>query len=777
MPSENLVICYEAIQRVYRNAVVKFLRAQMTRAFGAAAPEKLRAPFPKEWETIKRSANAPRLSGELGTAITDDFDLLSVNHFFNLFDVYYGTLCAVDAEMLEDDKKRGKAALLHWIKQVKGLRDPLSHPPEEDFSREDSFVLLDCARRVLLRLKLTEAATQVRDMMDGLFATDEELLLDREREPLDDRLPPRNSIVVQFVGREKELTQLREWFSDPVSRRWALAGEGGKGKSALAFNFAFEVKLTAPPPFQTVVWLSAKRRQFIEGQIVSIAKPDFYDLNSALACILSHYGWVEDLETPTETRRARVLELLSQLPALLVLDDVDSLDRSNEDVIEFFALQVPTTSSKVLFTSRQTIFGLGNVTTHVGGLTEADAKQFIKSRCELMELDVAIFDSNTVKRIIRTTDGSPLYIEDLMRLTATIRSASEAIKIWEEKGGRDARRYALGREWDCLNRDARGVLVAACVCPGAVPFTLIEEMTGFSADRVAQALNELQKLFLLPKPKLIEDEQRFEVNLNTRALVRECYGSSPEYRKIAETYSIISRGVPETARGDVGASIRQAFFLSRANKSPDAEKTLLAALGRKPNNPDLLGVLGRVYQEWRPPRITDAREQFRRAAQLKCSRSETYEQWCCMELDQGEWRRAAEAAEWGLRLVPTDRTLLYLAGFARHRLARQLLEGHHTDKGEEHFGEARRLLVLALKAPRIGTSGDRLDARIYQALIQTCEWLDDLPEARKYCDMWRRAHPSDAYAASEHVRLRDKRPRRRRELSSRGYQRVNYSDR
>src|ERR1019366_9510158 len=137
-----------------------------------------------------------------------------------------------------------KLAVLGWMRTIKNLRDPLSHPSEQDFGFEDSFLLLDSSRRVLLRLGCEEDAKRVRTIMGRL--TGALLSVQSEAEALEDRLPPRESIVVDFVGRQPEIERLWEWFRDPVSRRWALSGEGGKGKSALAFKFATEVKFAAP---------------------------------------------------------------------------------------------------------------------------------------------------------------------------------------------------------------------------------------------------------------------------------------------------------------------------------------------------------------------------------------------------------------------------------------------------------------------------------------------------------------------------------------------------
>jgi len=180
-------------------------------------------------------------------------------------------------------------------------------------------------------------------------------IIESVRESLETRLAPRESIVVDFIGRDKELKQLSDWFLDPASRIWVLAGDGGEGKSALAYNFALEVRLNAHEPFEAVFWLSAKRRRFLEGTIITIDEPDFHDLDSVLSPLLFYYGWVDEIEQFIE-KKHRVLELLSEVPAFIVVDDIDSLESENEDVSEFFSFHLSGTKSKVLFTSRRTLW-------------------------------------------------------------------------------------------------------------------------------------------------------------------------------------------------------------------------------------------------------------------------------------------------------------------------------------------------------------------------------------------------------------------------------------
>lgn len=753
--SRNNVVCYDGIQRIYRNALVGFLRQVLTGAFPEDAVERLRVPFPQEeWDAVKRNASASRVSGQLDAKLSDDFDLLGVNHFFNIFDKYFDVIFRLEIEGTGIDnreKNRQKSKLLNWLKTIKDLRDPLSHPAEQDFTREDSFTLLDCARRVLLRVGLTAEADQIKALMGGLFES--ALSSTRVRDRLEDELPPRESVVVDFVGRDLELRELWEWFDDPVSRRWALAGAGGKGKSALAYNFAFDVKMKAPEPFQAILWLSAKQQRFLEGQVVVINEPDFFDLNTALTCLLKYYGWLEEIDNPIETRRKRVLELLNEFPALVIADDIDSINTENESVLEFFSLQVPETRSKVLFTSRRVIFGMGGMTTHVGGFSESDAEKFIHSRCDLMDLDRTTFDAKLVKTMVQMTEGSPLYIEDLMRLMSFM-PPLKAINLWTDKGGAEARRYALGRECELLSRDALNVLLAASIPEGSTTFAEIEAVLGLAPERLTAALQELQKLFLVPKPRLVKSEQRFEVNRNTRALVRAVHGRSDVFRRIETAYKKVSTGITTVPRTDVAAVIRQSVFLVKANRHEEAETVLLEAIEKYHAESDLFGILGWVYKNWHPPRLTDARERFLRASQLGASKEEMYEHWCDMERRELEWLRGAEAAEKGLKTLKESKRLLFIAGYCRCRLGKELIGGLHREKGKRELNEAKKLLKRALVSPDTDqTRASNLNADIYRALVIICEQINDLEGLSYYFDLWKRKHPDDPDADSEWKRI------------------------
>lgn len=268
------------------------------------------------------------------------------------------------------------------------------------------------------------------------------------------------------------------------------------------------------------------------------------------------------------------------------------------------------------------------------------------------------------------------------------------------------------------------------------------------------AVTELQRLFLIPKPQLIEGEHRYDLNINTRMLVLETFKGDDIFRRVESAYRAAIEGVPSRGRGEMSSIIRQAVFLVKTQQHDKAGELLTRALDKFPNNPQFMGFLGWVYKAYDPPRVTDAREKFKRAFQLKCKDEDMYKHWAKMELDEYEWGRAATAAENGLKLVPGSRLLKYLAGKARSRLGRELLSGLHTERAEEELGKAQGHLEQALKAPEDLDVGEwQLSGAIYRALVLNCESRGDSTRMKKYFSLWRSEHPGDDDVHSEWDRL------------------------
>jgi len=772
-------ICFEGICRIYRNSCVQQIRTVLKNKHPTDYEQCIKRLFKdEEWQKITQDAAMLRGTGEIESPLVDGIDVLSVNHFYNVFDCYFDDLFPSAISLPEEVKKSQRQAVLSWAKHIKRLRDPaLGHPSEEDLSREDAFGLLDAARRIL-KLFDEPSTGKIADLIDIVIAPEvTQIAPSQITRKLDvSTLPPRESIAPNFIGRQKEIAVLMEWAQDPERRLWLLAGDGGKGKTAIAYEFASRLASDAPNNLEAVIWLSAKRRKFSSGHVVE-AEADFSDLESALDGVLSVYG--EQTEgTNLSKKKSNVLEYLQLLPALVILDDVDSLEGYGLEALTFFMFELAKTPSKVLLTSRRvTHLGMEPITTQVSGFesTSKDGSDFVNSRVEMFNLDPSLFSmKRLIPEIIKVCDGSPLFIEDLLRLCCHGESPEKAINIWRTQDGQEARRYALQREYDLLSNDAKKVLLACALYEGAVSVADISVATSLSRGKVMDSIKELQNMFLAPKPSLIEQEPRFALNINTRRLVLDVQQNTDLAREITKYIAAASDKLPSTPsqRSQIRQYIRQAVSLVKLDKHADAEETLISGLEIFPESADLHGQLGWVYKQWSPPsRFADARKRFQRAADLKGKTPDIYVHWSQLESEDNEWTRASEAAETGLKILPANLQLGFLAGSARLRLGKSLASQALDGRAEQEFRKAEKVLKSVLVKPELTEEGDyTLRSHVLRALVLTYEQLvknASIPKRGRTDSvrkrflhmlgdtliMWSREHPSDQYAMMECSRL------------------------
>ena len=637
--------------------------------------------------------------------------------------------------------------------------------------------MLDEARRVLEALGLDCAALHVlalwEQVRSGDFVPDIDDV-DDVRKLEGSVLPSREAVAPRFVGRRAELDALRGWLLDDLSRSWFLAGDGGKGKTAIAYEFAVSTRENPPPDLETVIWLTAKARRFAGGAGIESNDPDFWDLESALMAVLTAYGAIGIEHMDLSQKQNATLEYLSRLPALLVLDDVDSLENTGIQAMNFFLFRAASTRSKVLLTSRRIAhYGMEPMTTQVEGFTVSspDGADFVRSRVKMFGLEPEQFPNGLVNRILEACDGSPLFIQDLLRLCKVGETPQTAVDKWVNDSGEEARRYALGREFEKLSDPARKVLLACSLYPGPASLPEVRVIADLSEANCEEAIAELQNLFLVPRPRLIEDIPRFTLNTNTRRLVVDVMGDSDLATRINNSINALRGNAPAShdQRRIIGQYVRQAVSQTQLKEYEGAEATVLQALEIYPENADLHGQLGWVYKNWEPAaRITDARIRFSRAAELKSPKEDLYWHWAQMEAKESEWTSAANAAEKGLDMVGTSPRLSSTAGFARSRLARDLYQQAHHGRADQEA----RLAEVHLKNARldidhveqgyygIQSKAHRAMAINYERLIRINRSMNErgteIHFTRLLSDClnrWNREHPGDIAAGTETDRL------------------------
>lgn len=752
---DNTTILYNSIQRTYRSAMVDLIRITLEAPYagGIGAVQKLFAKKNQEsgrtqWEEIKSAAEQRRSggTGELSTPIKDEYELIGVEHFYNIFETHFEILCPVHATKPKAEKNQARQALLTWIKQIKNVRDPISHPITDDISYDDSWNVLYNARKTLDFCSLPDASSQILRLQKTLlggFSYDMESILSE--------LPPPDEVVIDFVGRHSELSTLNEWLSNRTSRRWALSGEGGKGKSAIAYAFAKSVAGREDHGIDGVFWMSAKRRRFVEGSTVLIDRPNFYNKETAIFAILRFFG----VEQKVADENA-VFSLLTDFPSLLIVDDIDTVETEGEDAIQFLVMTVPErTKSIVLVTSRRAIFGMGNLTTPVTGLTPSDAEEFIKSRCDF----IGISSSHVLEfkeKLLEVTDSSPLFLEDLLRLTKTGLSIEKVIGLWAKKRGIEARKYAIQREYDRLNDDAQQILLALSFHSPCDSDTLCRGLD-WSEERLVDALQQLQKMFLMPTQNPSSGKKGFILGQNTRLLVQDVFSGTEAYRRMERSIKAVT-GELRTQRSEdqqVNALVKQARYLAHSNLE-EAEKTVEDATERYPARSDLYATL--AWIQLKSKNFASARMNFKRSHDLGACNADAYWHWSAMESRLKEWNASMNAAELGVAKYPEDQGLLFRLGYAFHRQGKELMSEDNSDAGLKYLKRAKVYLDRALNHNNPDARNYSLQSQIFRAMALTIESMEDWSALPSLFARWESECPEDNDRDTERQRLIPKCP-------------------
>src|SRR6266700_8989 len=741
----NNAICYQGTQRVFRGAIVGFLREHLPRIYPTSHLELMKKPFGDAWDKAATDASRSRDIGGTTTAIRDEYDLLGVNHFYEIFDKHFDKLFSVSGGYPSKRPRPVKSKLLGNFKGIKDGRDPLSHPVDQEIPYDEAFGLLVDAKQILTALGFEEQARELAKLAETLEGGPS------GAPSVLRHLPTQDSIYLEFVGRTGTLEQLELCFRDSDNRRCLLAGDGGKGKSAVAYRYA-QLLAQSPGRFQLIVWLSAKRRRFEEGKVVPIDSPDFGSIDDAVNRLLVEYGALEeDFKKTLAEKKDLLFGYLDSYPAFIIADDIDTL-LEDFDVVSLFTHEIPHTQSAVLLTSRRDIPGIRRFT--VKGFETNESEEFVRSRVQLYGLDESVFGQSVIAEIAKATDGSPLYMDDLMRLTRIV-DVKKAIAAWTERRGDEARKYALQREMEKLSNDAKRVLVGAAISDEAVSFAELENVLEFSEDRLLAALSELQTLFLFPKPKVVEGEQRFEINLNTKRLVREVEGKSDFYARIERATKALRGQLPDAGPGIIGALIRQAQLRLNATRNADAEAILAEAIEKYPQAADLRSFLGYVYK--RMGRIADARVQFEAALKLKGKKREMFLQWLWMEIEEKEWSKAISVADRALKSLPTFYEMSERKVFAKRQAGFDFHRGLHREKACQMWREAVDDAKQAVKAPESLQSGERqISSSLLCSIVICLDMLNEPRERDRWFQRWDTEHPDDAQVGRQRDFLAEK---------------------
>ncbi|WP_155254739.1 ATP-binding protein [Pseudomonas corrugata] len=587
---------------------------------------------------------------------------------------------------------------------------------------------------VFRRLDNNSVAGSAEDY-DFLYSSRKPPSLDLElndlinEEPLDHNLPERSLICPKFVGRGEDLGGLWAWLADDFSRVKLIAGEGGLGKTSLAYRFAEEVATRLIRPFNKVLWLTAKKSQFIPSQdnYRNASHIDFFNADSLYKAVALGLGcFNSDFEELNSRELLQLaLETCGQVPSFIVIDDVDSLVPEDQLRALELGMRMPS-GTKLLLTTRVNFsFSPDNV-LKLDGFPLNEFKDFVvvlRNRYGLTSLK-----DGKISALHSVTGGSPLFTDSLIRLERRGLPLDQAINQWKDEKGLEARKAALQREVQQLSKAAKRVLFVVSILKSC-SYIELSQIVDYTEQTLGDALLELAGLFLISAPSIAK-EARYTVEPNTGRLVQEIVAtmSIDHAALLSKTKSgktdAIGLGVQKRSN-IVGLAISQATAMWRSGDSKEALSIILSVQKKsKVPHPDLLLASGRFYLKQFPPSFDEASRDLELAYKLGQRKQLLFDLWFEAEFGRGALESAREVATMAILDIARDQEKWYERR-AQVYVALAVKARNHSSDITSAIREIE-LAINDIKSARKLSSGELQKSRMNQILNQANVFLENL---------------------------------------------------
>jgi KaiC/GvpD/RAD55 family RecA-like ATPase len=573
--------------------------------------------------------------------VKDDFDKLA--------DRYLKSYLPVDIFQTKS-KVFGEPANILIIRVEKRTMGPPVAYKRNSASRPDGTLIFKTEDIPLRYGSSTCVANQRHDLL--IFAFGERIAdvgeIPGPLNEIDNNLPARDPNLIEFIGRREYLVTLWNWLADIRNPVKVLTALGGTGKTAIAYEFCEQLVKARSEAFVKVIWLTAKSQTYaaILQKYVSTTRTDFTDIDSFLdaflreiGCLDSDFADFDELESKLDFAK----EMITGIPILLVIDDLDTLDQDKQielysRIAQLFDQALSKRPSRVLFTSRLEPNAGPNRIIRISGFSKEEATDFTKSLIghlkgaeswgpHVMEWMDAIYSASK---------GSPIFIASILRLMTFGDNLETALENWTGRDGDEVRRFAFKREIDSLNYQDVRVLYALQLLSSSTFEELLEVLTEDRQSLQASLLRMSQFHMFAGSGNPSTGSQ-----ISIPEPIRLMVSITGERLSAADAEEIRKRSASAVARAkdgqsEIGKRIRGISLLWIRKRYPEALIEAQRAAKDFPARGELSFYLGRSYLLQTPPNYDAADEAFKEASQKKYFSRGLLEYWSLTRLKRGD---------------------------------------------------------------------------------------------------------------------------------------------
>jgi LuxR family glucitol operon transcriptional activator len=365
----------------------------------------------------------------------------------------------------------------------------------------------------------------------GQLATDEAAFLRSVNATFEDdksiihNLPQADFYETGFIG---HTTLRKTLLNDLIKGAYpvvTIVGEGGLGKTALALITAYDITQRTDNPFELILWTTAKRTKLIGFQIerAETAFSSGYDILSAIRSSFD--------ESDKSNARESVVELLTQLRTLLIIDNLETV---LDDDLRWLGKSVPN-GSKILFTSRVQL-GVGDKPIQMLPMSASDARHLFRAFAAASGLpDQASLHNNQIDEALSKLNFNPLFIKWYLQ---AIKSGASPTQILAK---RDVIiDFCMENVFDNLSNSERVTLGGVLATKPPRSFAKLSAVTKLGGEALEDSISSLIRRNILTQTP-VRESTIYEISMlaKTYAINKKIIKNTDilEYKKYERAYS------------------------------------------------------------------------------------------------------------------------------------------------------------------------------------------------------------------------------------------------
>jgi hypothetical protein len=225
----------------------------------------------------------------------------------------------------------------------------------------------------------------------------------------------------EFIGRKKQIKQIKDEIITVVNENGILYGPGGIGKTALMIQLTkelYEEKDKNNIPYNNIVWVSAKQTFYdYVSDTIEQREPQVKSLDNIIMAILKFFDFEDVEDYSFEDRKELVLELFAEKKILLIVDNFETIQRGEaEKIIDFFGTQSKQylkkcpENFKIIMTSREYL-PLGFKPIQLSGLDMRESKHLMDSLYKRYKATKSELTDEQKENLHENTKGIPILIK------------------------------------------------------------------------------------------------------------------------------------------------------------------------------------------------------------------------------------------------------------------------------------------------------------------------------------------------------------------------------